>query len=165
MRGRARQSDGGRALRAARRPSSICPPALPHRRALGLARVERQITIKAGAMADETLVLDAGDVRMSSVLAGSDKPLDRQLIYKVYGMSTDQGASAQSIATSAKPAPTMYLKKRQISDREPIWLAQCAPDPRDRCGGGRCARPVFEHKASEVKLKLAIAPGTPRRAG
>ena len=127
----------------------------------GLARVERQVTLKAGAAADEILVLDAGIVRMSSVLAGNDKPLDRQLIYKVYALTSDQGASTQSIATSAKPAPVMYLKSGKYRIESQYGWHNAKQTRELDVIAGQTTDLVFEHRACEVKLKLASAPGTP----
>jgi hypothetical protein len=127
----------------------------------GLARTERQITIKAGAASDETLVMDAGEVRMTSVLTGSDRPLDRQLIYKVYGLSSDPGASTQSIATSAKPSPTMHLKSGKYRIESQYGWHNARQTREVEVVAGETTDLVFEHRASEVKLKLAIAPGTP----
>jgi len=127
----------------------------------GLARVEREVTIKAGAVADEKLVLDAGVVRLSSKLTGSDAPLDKQLIYKVYAMTPDQGASSQSIATSAKPAPTMFLPAGKYRIESQYGWHNARQTRELDVGAGQTTDIVFEHKASEVKLKLVIGPGTP----
>jgi hypothetical protein len=127
----------------------------------GLARTEREVTIKAGATSDETLVLDAGAVKLSSVLAGSDKPLDRQVIYKVYTISSDQGASTQSVATSAKPTPTLYLKSGRYRIESQYGWHNARQTREVDVAAGEAIDLVFEHRASEVKLKLAIAPGQP----
>ena len=127
----------------------------------GLARVEREVTIKPGAVAEEKLIVDAGVVRMSSMLAGGDRPLDKQLIYKVYAMTPDQGASAQSVATSAKPAPTLYLKSGKYRIESQYGWHNARQTREVDVGAGQTTDLVFEHKASEVKLTLVVAPGTP----
>jgi hypothetical protein len=127
----------------------------------GLARVEREVTIKAGAVTEEKLVMDAGVVRMSSMLAGADRPLDKQLIYKVYAITPDQGASAQSVATSAKPTPTMYLKSGKYRIESQYGWHNARQTREVDVAAGQTTELVFEHKASEVKLKLVVGPGTP----
>jgi hypothetical protein len=127
----------------------------------GLARVERQITVKPGANVEETLVLDAGTVKLTSLLAGSNAPLDRLLIYKVYAISPDQGASTQSVATSAKPAPIMYLKSGKYRIESQYGWHNARQTREVDVAAGQTAELVFEHRASEVTLKLTAAPGKP----
>ena len=127
----------------------------------GLARVERPLTVKPGANVAETLVLDAGTVKLTSVLAGRDAPLDRLLIYKVYAMASDQGASAQSVATSAKPAPVLYLKSGKYRIESQYGWHNARQTREVDVTAGQTAELVFEHRTSEVTLKLTVAPGKP----
>lgn len=127
----------------------------------GLARVERQITLAAGATKEEKLVLDAGGIKLSSVLTGASAPLDRQLIYKVYAISPDQGTTTQSIATSAKPASTVYLKSGRYRIESQFGWHNARQTREVDVLAGQITDVVFEHRASEVKLKLAAAAGTP----
>ena len=127
----------------------------------GLARVERQVTIKAGVVDDETLVLDAGVVKMTSVLAGSDKPLDRSIVYKIYALSGDQGASTQSIATLAKAQPTLYLKSGKYRIESQYGWHNAKQSREVDVAAGQVTELVFEQRASEVQFKLVLAPGKP----
>jgi hypothetical protein len=127
----------------------------------GLARVERQITLKPGATMAEALVLDAGAVRLTSLLAGSNAPLDRLLIYKIYALSADPGASGQPIATSAKPAPIMYLRSGKYRIESQYGWHNSRQTREIDIAAGDTAELVFEHRASEVTLKLTAAPGKP----
>ena len=127
----------------------------------GLARVEQQITVKPGTAVTETLVLDAGTVKMSSVLAGHDAPLDKLLVYKVYATSPDQGASAQAIATSTKSAPIIFLKSGKYRVESQYGWHNARQTREVDVSAGDTDELVFEHRASEVTLKLAVAPGKP----
>jgi hypothetical protein len=127
----------------------------------GLARVERQITIKPGANVAETLVVDAGTVKLTSLLAGSSAPLDRLLIYKVYAISPDQGASTQSVATSAKPSPVLYLKSGKYRIESQYGWHNARQTREVDVAAGQMADLSFEHRASEVTLRLTAAPGKP----
>ncbi len=127
----------------------------------GLARMERQITIKAGAAIEERLVLNAGAVRLSSVLAEDKTPIEKQLVYKVYAVSSDQNASTQSVAVSAKPAPVIYLKSGKYRIESQYGWHNARQTREVEVVAGEVSEVVFEHRASEVKLKLAIAPGQP----
>jgi hypothetical protein len=126
----------------------------------GLARVERQVTVKPGAVTEETLVLDAGGVRLMSVLSADGAPLDRQLIYKVYAIAPG-GASPQTVATSAKPAPLIHLKSGKYRIESQYGWHNARQTREIDVVAGETAELIFEHRASEVKLKLAAAPGTP----
>jgi hypothetical protein len=126
----------------------------------GLARTERKITVKPGALNEETLVLDAGGVRLLSVLSADGLPLDNLLIYKVYAM-TPGGASPQTIATSAKPAPLIHLKSGKYRIESQYGWHNARQTREIDVKAGETTDLMFEHRASEVKLKLAAAPGTP----
>jgi len=95
------------------------------------------------------------------VLAGRDAPLDRLLIYKVYAMASDQGASAQSVATSAKPAPVLYLKSGKYRIESQYGWHNARQTREVDVTAGQTAELVFEHRTSEVTLKLTVAPGKP----
>jgi hypothetical protein len=127
----------------------------------GLARVEKLLTIKPGVAAQETLILNAGTVRLSSVLTGDTKPIEQQLIYKVYAVSSDQGASTQSVAVSAKPSPTIYLKAGKYRIESQFGWHNARQTRDVEVAAGQVTDVLFEHRASEVRFKLAITPGTP----
>jgi hypothetical protein len=127
----------------------------------GLARVEKQLTVKPGAAAQETLILNAGTVKLTSILAGDSKPIEQQLIYKVYAISSDQGASTQSVAVSAKPAPTIYLKAGKYRIESQFGWHNARQTRDVDVAAGQVTDVAFEHRASEIRLKLAITPGTP----
>lgn len=125
----------------------------------GLAKVERQLTVKPGANMVETLVLDAGTIKMTSVLAGRDAPLDKLLVYKVYALSDDQGASGQSVATSAKPTLLMQLKAGKYRIESQYGWHNARQTREVDVAAGETAELAFEHRASEVTLKLTTSPG------
>lgn len=127
----------------------------------GAARVEQPLTVKAGASLSETIVLDAGTVKLTAVLAGSDKPIDRQLIYKVYAMSGEQGTTTQAAATSARPTPVLYLKSGKYRIESQYGWHNARQTREVDVNAGQTTDLLFEHKACEVKLTLAIAPNTP----
>jgi hypothetical protein len=127
----------------------------------GLARTERQVTIKPGATAEEKLVLDAGGVRLLSVLAADGPVLDRLVIYKVYALSPDRNAPPQSVATSAKAAPLIHLKSGKYRIESQYGWHNARQTREIDVAAGQTTDLLFEHRASEVKLKLTAAPGTP----
>jgi hypothetical protein len=127
----------------------------------GLARVERDIALAAGAELEEKLVLDAGGVKLTSLLSGGSAPLDRQLVYKVYALSAEQGNSTQSIATSAKPASTIFLKSGRYRVESQYGWHNCRQSRDVTVNAGEITDVVFEHRASEVRLRLAEAAGSP----
>jgi hypothetical protein len=71
------------------------------------------------------------------------------------------GASPQTIATSAKPAPLIHLKSGKYRIESQYGWHNARQTREIEVQAGETADLLFEHRASEVKLKLAAAPGTP----
>ncbi len=127
---------------------------------LGLAQVEQDITVKAGESIKHPLVLNAGGVRMNSVLAGNKTALDRNMLYRIFSLSSDRNAPAsQELLTSTLASPTVFLPsgRYRIESQYGLHNARQARDIDVTAGDVQTVD--FEHKASDVKLKLVTKPG------
>lgn len=127
----------------------------------GLARAERVIDVKAGVSSEEKLVMNAGAVKLSSILANDMKPMDRGVIYRVFAVSGEQNGSSQAIATSAKPEAVFHLKSGKYRIESQYGWHNARQVREVDVVPGETTQIAFEHRACEVKLKLAAAAGTP----
>ena len=126
---------------------------------LGLARVEKDITVGPGATEKHNLVLDAGGVRLASVMVGNGAPLDRNLLYRVYGQSPKDGAPNQELIATTIATPTLFLPSGRYRIESQYGWHNARQTREIEVSAGDVLDVSFEHKACEVKLKLVPRPG------
>ena len=126
---------------------------------LGLARVEKDITVGPGEAQKHNLVLDAGGVRLASALAGNGTPLDRNLLYRVYGQSPKDGAPNQELIATTAATPTLFLPSGRYRIESQYGWHNARQAREIEVSAGDVLDVSFEHKACEVKLKLVQKPG------
>ena len=126
---------------------------------LGLARVEKDITIVPGDAQKHSLVLDAGGVRLASVLSGNGAPIDRNLLYRVYGHSPKAGAPNQELIATTVATPTLFLPSGHYRIESQYGWHNARQTREIDVSGGDVLDVGFEHKAAEVKLKLVLKVG------
>lgn len=154
-------NDGRLIVRSNRDEPEFSLPAGKYRIAaeLGLAREERLLELSAGGSHSETLVLDAGALKLSSMRAVDGQPLDRNLLYKVFRLSGGEGTPNQALATLTAASPTLFLKHGKYRVESHLgW--QNARQVRDvDVSAGDVTEVAFEQHACAVKLKLVAKPG------
>lgn len=127
---------------------------------LGLAQVEEDIIVKPGEQLKRSLALDAGGVRLSSSLAGNGSPLDRHLLYRIFTLSTEGGKTVnQEILTSTLPSPTIFLPRGRYRIESQYGWHNARQTREIEVKAGEVINIDFEHKASDVKLRLVPKPG------
>ena len=126
---------------------------------LGLARVEKDITVGPGDAQKHNLILDAGGVRLASVLAGNGAQLDRNLLYRVYGQSPKDGAPNQELIATTVATPTLFLPSGRYRIESQYGWHNARQTREIDVSAGDVLDVSFEHKACEVKLKLVAKPG------
>ena len=126
---------------------------------LGLARVEKDITVGSGDAQKHNLILDAGGVRLASILAGNGTPLDRNLLYRVYGQSPKDGAPNQELIATTVATPTLFLPSGRYRIESQYGWHNARQTREIDVSAGDVMDVSFEHKACEVKLKLVPKPG------
>ncbi len=126
---------------------------------LGLARVEKDIAVGPGETQKHNLVLDAGGVRLASVLAGNGAQLDRNLLYRIYGQSPKDGAPNQELIATTVATPTLFLPSGRYRIESQYGWHNARQTREIDVSAGEVADVSFEHKACEVKLKLVAKPG------
>lgn len=128
---------------------------------LGLARVEKDITVAPGDVQQHGLVLDAGGVHLASVLAGNGAPIERNLLYRVYGQSPKDGAPNQELIATTASTPTLFLPSGRYRIESQYGWHNARQTREIEVSAGEAMDLSFEHKACEIKLKLVTRPGAP----
>lgn len=127
---------------------------------LGLAQIEQDIAVKPGEDVKRNLVLDAGGIRLSSLLAGNGSSLDRHLLYRIFKLSGDNGKPFnQEILTSTLPSPTIFLPTGRYRVESQYGWHNARQAQEVVVTAGDVVNAGFEHKASDIKLKLVPKPG------
>ncbi len=126
---------------------------------LGLAREERKVEIAAGKVKTVPFLLNAGGVRLFSVLAGSRQPLDRNLLYKVYRLSQDGAGAGKTLATTTNAKPTLFLKQGRYRIECQYGWHNARQVREVEVKAGETVEAGFEHLAAGVTLKLVARPG------
>ncbi len=126
---------------------------------LGLARVEEDITLRAGEKKTRDLVLNAGGVRLASTLAGIGKRIDEHLLYRVYNLSPEKGAANQELLTSTLASPTLFLPAGPYRIESQYGWHNARQTKDIEVKAGEVQDVAFEQKASDVKLRLVDRPG------
>jgi hypothetical protein len=126
--------------------------------ALGLARTETSVVIKPGESKGQNIVLNAGGIHLSSKLAGSGAPIDQPLLYRVYSLSTE-GKANQELVSSSAASPTLFLPTGRYRVESQYGWHNARQAQEVEVTAGEVKTIAFEHKASDVKLRLVPSPG------
>jgi hypothetical protein len=127
---------------------------------LGLARVERKVTIAAGAERPEHFVLNAGGVRLSSNLAGNGQPVSEALQYKIFAMAPADGPAGHAVHTTASVAPTIFLRAGKYRIESQYGWHNARQIREVDISAGKMMDVNFVHSACNVNLKLVAKAGT-----
>jgi hypothetical protein len=127
---------------------------------LGLAQIEQDIKIEAGQSKRQALILNAGGVRLQSSLVGGDGPLDRNLLYRIFSQSGENGSPAnKEILTSTLASPTIFLPKGRYRIESQYGWHNARQTKDIEIAAGDVLTADFQHKVSDVKLRLVPRPG------
>ncbi len=126
---------------------------------LGLARVEDDITVRAGGRESHDLILNTGGVRLASMLAGNGRRIEDHLLYRVYNLSPDKGAANQELLTSTLAAPILFLPAGPYRIESQYGWHNARQTKDIEVKPGEVQDVGFEQKASDVRLRLVDRPG------
>ncbi len=126
---------------------------------LGLVHEERKFEVKAGQNHTETIVLNAGWLKLSAVASGDKRPMTQGIRYKIFDLTAKGAASIRALTTITMPAATIFLKRGRYRV-ESQYGSHNARFVRDvNVSAGDISEVEFEYRISSVKLKLVAKPG------
>jgi hypothetical protein len=103
-------------------------------------------------------VLNAGGVHLASKLAGNGAPIEQPLLYRVFGLSGD-GKSSKEMLTSNAASPTIFMPIGHYRIESQYGWHNARQAQEVDVSAGDVKDIAFEHKASDVKLRLVLSPG------
>ncbi len=127
--------------------------------AYGRAGATTRVTVTADQLRRETLILNAGGLRLSALGAG-DVPLPAdKLTFDIYAMQADQRGEAQALVRGAKAGRIIRLNADtyrvigHYGDLNATVRAEIHVQP------GKLTEATVYHKAAQLTLKLVNEPG------
>lgn len=126
---------------------------------LGLTHSESRFELAAGENRAEAVILNAGALRLSSVLTGHRQPASHQLIYRIYALAPNGGPSGQPVTTLDTAASTLFLQSGKYQIESQYGPHNVRQERDIDVAAGDITEVKFEHHASSVKLKLVKRAG------
>lgn len=125
---------------------------------LGLARTETDLSVGAGQNLQKELVLNGGNLKLESVL--NDMPLDRNVLYRIYGLSNKRNDTNQGeVLRSTIASPTLFLPSGRYRVESQYGWHNARQTREIAIEPGSVETIKFVHQASNVKLRLVRKPG------
>jgi len=125
---------------------------------LGLARTEAELTVTAGQNLQQPLILNGGQLKLASML--NDLPLDRNVLYRIYGLSQKRDDTNQGeVLRSTIAAPTLFLPSGRYRVESQYGWHNARQTREIEIKPGNIETINFVHQASNVQLRLVSKPG------
>lgn len=133
--------------------------------AYGLSNTTKKVTVEPGKPLQETLILNAGGLRLNSVQPGGQPIAPNSVRYDIFADEADQFGNRKKILGNAKPGIIIRLNAgvyhvvSVYGDANAVAKADVTVEP------GRLTEATVNHSAARVTLKLVHQPGGEALAG
>lgn len=127
--------------------------------AYGLANVTRKVTVEAGQSLVDTVVINAGGLRLGAQLANGDPLPPNSVRYDIFAGEADQFGNRNKILGDAKPGLIIRLNAGAYhivsvyGDANAVVRADVAVE------AGRLTEATINHSAAKVSFRLVMQPG------
>ena len=133
--------------------------------AYGRAHLTKKIEVKLGQPVSEIFVMNAGGLRLASVLANGEPVPNHTVSYTIYSDERDQFGTRQKVISNAKPGLIIRLNAgiyhivSRYGDANASVSADVTIEP------GKLTETTINHTAAKVTLKLVFQRGGEALAG
>lgn len=127
--------------------------------AFGRANLTRKITVPGAAGAQERFVLNAGGLRLSSVLANGEAISDRALSYDVYSDERDQYGQRTKLLSAVRAGVVIRLNAGIYNVVSSYGDANAFARSDVTVEAGKLTDAQLTHAAARVTFKLVARPG------
>ncbi len=127
--------------------------------AYGLSHLTKMVTVQGGEAIKETLVLNAGGLRLGSTMANGQKLPPNSVNYDIFADESDQFGNREKVIGDAKPGLIIRLNAgayhivSTYGDANAIVRADVTVEP------GKLTEATVNHAAARVTFKLVTKPG------
>lgn len=127
--------------------------------AYGLSHLTKMVTVQGGSAIKETLVLNAGGLRLGSTMANGQKLPPNSVNYDIFADESDQFGNREKVIGDAKPGLIIRLNSgayhivSTYGDANAIVRADVTVEP------GKLTEATVNHAAARVTFKLVTKPG------
>ncbi len=139
--------------------AALSPGAYLINAAYGLSHITKKMTVLSSVPISETLVLNAGGLRLASVLANGEPITPNSVRYDVFEDETDQFGNRDKILGDAKPGLIIRLNAgvyhiiSVYGDANAVVRADVTVEP------GKLTEATINHSAARATFKLVVQPG------
>lgn len=127
--------------------------------AYGRAHLTRKITVAAGRPVQERFVLNAGGLRASLVLPGSDPTADRATVFDVYSDERDQLGQRKLLVSGMRPGVILRLNAGIYNVVSTYGDANAVVRSDVAVEAGKLTEVTLTHQAAKVTLRLVTRQG------
>jgi hypothetical protein len=125
---------------------------------LGRSHMTRRIEIEAGAMKEETFILNAGGLRLAAY-AGKHRLPDTSVRFDIFETESDQAGQRRMIIANARPGTIIRLNAGIYFLRSTYGGANAVVEAEVSVEAGKLTEISLEHAAAKVTLSLVTRPG------
>lgn len=122
--------------------------------AFGRAGATKRVTINAGETRAETLVLDAGGLKLNAMLSGGVRIPAQKLKFSIYDVKEDENGDRALIIPDVKPGTVVRLNAGTYHVVSTYGSVNAVIRSDIRVEAGKLTEAVVEHRAAQLTLKL-----------
>ena len=122
--------------------------------AFGRAGVTKRVTINAGETRAETMVLDAGGLKLNALLSGGVRIPAQKLKFSIYDVKEDANGERALIIPDVKPGTVVRLNAGTYHVVSTYGAVNAVIRSDIRVEAGKLTEAVVEHRAAQLTLKL-----------
>ncbi|MAW86519.1 MAG: hypothetical protein CMJ42_08330 [Phyllobacteriaceae bacterium] len=122
--------------------------------AFGRAGATKRVTINPGETRAETLVLDAGGLKLNAMLSGGVRIPAQKLKFSIYDIKEDENGDRALIIPDVKPGTVVRLNAGTYHVVSTYGSVNAVIRSDIRVESGKLTEAVVEHRAAQLTLKL-----------
>ncbi|WP_245408250.1 hypothetical protein [Zhengella mangrovi] len=132
----------------------LAPGAYLVHAAFGRAGATKRVTIKPGETRAETVVLDAGGLKLNATLSGGVRIPPQKLKFSIYDVHEDVNGEHALIIPDVKPGTVVRLNAGTYHIVSTYGAVNAVIRSDIRVEAGKLTEAVVEHRAAQLTLKL-----------
>ncbi|MFP1632546.1 hypothetical protein ACLB6G_12475 [Zhengella sp. ZM62] len=122
--------------------------------AFGRAGATKRVTVNPGETRAETLVLDAGGLKLNAMLSGGVRIPAQKLKFSIYDVKEDENGDRALIIPDVKPGTVVRLNAGTYHVVSTYGSVNAVIRSDIRVESGKLTEAVVEHRAAQLTLKL-----------
>ncbi len=127
--------------------------------AFGRAGATKRISVGSGELREESLVLDAGGLKLNAVLSGGVRIPAAKLRFSIYEAEVEPGSERKLVIPNVSPQTVVRLNAGTYHVVSKYGNVNATIRSDIRVEAGKLTEAVVEHRAAQLTMKLVREPG------